>query len=51
MEYIEKEHIERVLQIFKGNRTKAAKAIGWSYNTLNSKIKKYELNYFIKSVN
>ena len=51
IEYIEKEHIERVLQIFKGNRTKAAKAIGWSYNTLNSKIKKYELNYFIKSVN
>ena len=45
---MEKEHIERVLAIFKGNRTKSAQAIGWSYNTLNNKVKKYKLGYLIK---
>ena len=48
IEYVEKEHIERVLTIFKGNRTKSAQAIGWSYNTLNNKVKKYKLGYLIK---
>lgn len=48
IEYVEKEHIERVLTIFKGNRTKSAQAIGWSYNTLNSKVKKYKLGYLIR---
>ena len=48
MEYVEKEHIERVLKVFNGNRSKSAKAIGWSYNTLNSKVKKFKLGYLIK---
>lgn len=48
IEYVEKEHIERVLKIFNGNRSKSAKAIGWSYNTLNNKLKKFNLSYLIK---
>ena len=48
MEYVEKEHIERVLKVFNGNRSKSAEAIGWAYNTLNNKVKKYNLNYLIK---
>ena len=39
IEHIEKEHIERMLRIFKGNRTKSAQAIGWSYNTLNNRLR------------
>jgi DNA-binding protein Fis len=39
IEHVEKEHRERVLTIFKGNRTKSAQAIGWFYNTLNNKVK------------
>tara|TARA_B110000285_G_C15142247_1_gene631741 strand:- start:8118 stop:9554 length:1437 start_codon:yes stop_codon:yes gene_type:complete len=48
IEHVEKEHIERVLQIFNGNRSKSAEAIGWAYNTLNNKVKKYKLGYLIK---
>ena len=48
IEYVEKEHIERVLKVFHGNRSKSAEAIGWAYNTLNNKIKKYKLGYLIK---
>lgn len=48
MEYVEKEHIERVLKVFHGNRSKSAEAIGWAYNTLNSKVKKYKLGYLIR---
>lgn len=38
---IEKEHIERVLKIFKGNRSKASDALGISQKTLYTKIKDY----------
>ena len=48
IEHVEKEHIERVLQIFKGNRSKSAEAIGWAYNKLNNKVKKYNLGHFIR---
>ena len=40
-EYIEKEHIERVLKHFNGNKRQTALAIGWAINTLVSKIEKY----------
>mgnify|MGYP006097070463 CR=1 FL=1 len=48
IEHVEKEHIERVLQIFKGNRSKSAEAIGWAYNKLNNKVKKYNLGHFAR---
>lgn len=44
---VEKAHIERVLNYFNGNRTKTAKAIGWVYNTLNKKVKEYNLEHLI----
>ncbi len=40
-EYIEKEHIERVLKHFNGNKRQTALAIGWAINTLVSKMEKY----------
>ncbi len=40
---IEKQHIERVLKIFKGNRSKASDALGISQKTLYTKIKDYEI--------
>ena len=41
MEYIEKEHMIRVLKHFKGNKRQTALAIGWSINTLAAKMEKY----------
>jgi len=41
MEYIEKEHMIRVLKHFKGNKRQTALAIGWSINTLATKMEKY----------
>ncbi len=40
-EYIEKEHIAKVLNHFKGNKRQTALAIGWAINTLISKMEKY----------
>lgn len=42
-EFVEKEHIKKVLSICKGNQNKAAEAIGYSINTLRSKLKAYDL--------
>jgi DNA-binding protein Fis len=44
LEFIEKEHIKNVLSICKGNLKKAAEAIGYSINTLRSKLKEYEFD-------
>ncbi|MBI5216255.1 MAG: sigma-54-dependent Fis family transcriptional regulator [Ignavibacteriae bacterium] len=41
---MEKEHIEKVLKIFKGNRAKASEALGISQKTLYTKIKEYEIS-------
>ena len=41
MEYIEKEHLIRVLKHFNGNKRQTALAIGWSINTLVAKMEKY----------
>jgi transcriptional regulator with PAS, ATPase and Fis domain len=43
IEFIEKEHIIRVLNHFKGNKRQTTLAIGWSINTLEAKMKKYGL--------
>jgi transcriptional regulator with PAS, ATPase and Fis domain len=43
-EYVEKEHIQKVLKHFKGNKRQSALAIGWTINTLNSKIDRYQIN-------
>lgn len=43
-EYIEKEHIERVLSHFQGNKRQTALAIGWAINTLVSKMEKYGIS-------
>jgi DNA-binding NtrC family response regulator len=40
---IEKEHIERVLRRFQGNRRKAAQALGIGERTLYRKLKEYDL--------
>lgn len=45
-EHIEKEHIKKVLTHFKGNKRQSALAIGWTINTLNSKIERYKLINF-----
>lgn len=44
MKFIEKEHNKKVLSICKGNQSKAAEAIGYSINTLRSKLKEYEID-------
>lgn len=41
MEYIEKEHLIRVLKHFNGNKRQTALAIGWAINTLVGKMEKY----------
>ena len=43
-EFIEKEHIKKVLRIYKGNQNKVAEAIGYAINTLRTKFKGYNLN-------
>ena len=43
-EYIEKEHIKKVLRIYRGNQNKVAEAIGYAINTLRTKLKGYNLN-------
>ncbi len=40
-EYVEKEHILKVLNHFQGNKRQTALAIGWAINTLNTKMEKY----------
>jgi DNA-binding NtrC family response regulator len=40
-DFIEKEHIERVLKHFNGNKRQTALAIGWAINTLGTKMEKY----------
>lgn len=42
-DYIEREHLIRVLKHFEGNKRQTALAIGWSINTLVSKMEKYGL--------
>jgi transcriptional regulator with PAS, ATPase and Fis domain len=42
-EYVEKEHIQKVLKHFNGNKRQTALAIGWAINTLNTKMEKYGL--------
>lgn len=41
--YVEKEHIEKVIKYFKGNKRQSSIAIGWAINTLMSKIEKYNI--------
>jgi transcriptional regulator with PAS, ATPase and Fis domain len=41
IECVEKQHIEKVLKIYKGNQKQTAEAIGWAINTLKSKMRKY----------
>jgi len=43
-EHVEKEHIQKVLKHFDGNKRQTAKAIGWAINTLVSKMEKYRLS-------
>ena len=45
-EYVEKEHIKKVLSISKGNQNKTAEAIGYSINTLRAKLKSYQINVY-----
>jgi DNA-binding NtrC family response regulator len=40
-DFVEKEHIERVLKHFNGNKRQTALAIGWAINTLVTKMEKY----------
>jgi DNA-binding NtrC family response regulator len=40
-DYIEREHIVRVLKHFEGNKRQTALAIGWAINTLVAKMEKY----------
>jgi transcriptional regulator with PAS, ATPase and Fis domain len=41
IEYVEKEHILKVLKHFDGNKRQTALAIGWAINTLVAKMQKY----------
>ena len=41
---VEKLHIERVLKLFKGNKSRSARALGIALNTLKKKIKDYNIN-------
>lgn len=43
MNYIEKEHIARVLKLYKGNITKTASILGVQRNTLYNRIEKYQI--------
>ncbi|WP_144289730.1 sigma 54-interacting transcriptional regulator, partial [Clostridium autoethanogenum] len=43
LDYVEKEHVIKVLKKFEGNITHSAAALGIRRNTLYSKIKKYEI--------
>ena len=43
IEFVEKEHIKKVLSHFNGNKRQTALAIGWAINTLISKMEKYEI--------
>jgi DNA-binding NtrC family response regulator len=42
-EYVEREHIKKVLKHFGGNKRQTALAIGWAINTLVSKMERYGL--------
>ncbi len=42
LEHVEKRHILRVLAFFKGNKTKAANAMGITVKTLYNKLAQYE---------
>ena len=44
MDFVEKQHILKVLHHYNGNITQTAKAIGWVVNTLKTKMKKYGIN-------
>ncbi len=41
---VEKLHIEKVLRIFKGNKSRTARALGVALNTLKKKIKDYDID-------
>lgn len=41
---IEKQHIQKVLQLFKGNQRQSAIALGYTINTLKNKLKKYQIS-------
>jgi transcriptional regulator with PAS, ATPase and Fis domain len=41
IDHVEKQHIERMLAHFNGNKRQTALAIGWTYNTLMAKVQKY----------
>jgi transcriptional regulator with PAS, ATPase and Fis domain len=43
-EYVEKEHILKVLKHFNGNKRQTALAIGWAINTLNAKMERYKID-------
>lgn len=44
LDYMERKMIEKAIDFFSGNMTKAAKSLGISRNTLYLKIKKYNIN-------
>ncbi|MBM3917854.1 MAG: sigma-54-dependent Fis family transcriptional regulator [Sphingomonadales bacterium] len=44
MDFVEKQHILKVLQLYNGNITQTSKAIGWVVNTLKTKMKKYGIS-------
>jgi transcriptional regulator with PAS, ATPase and Fis domain len=43
-EYVEREHILRVLKHYDGNKRQASMALGWAINTLVAKMEKYGVN-------
>lgn len=43
MAEVEKEHIQKALVHFKGNKTRTAKALGISHKTLYNKLHEYKL--------
>lgn len=42
-EYVEREHIKKVLQLKQNNQRQTALALGWAINTLKTKMKQYGL--------
>lgn len=44
MDFVEKQHILKVLHHYNGNITQTAKAIGWVVNTLKAKMKKFGIS-------